>query len=652
PDFDLHSAADVANLARICRLVAGMPLAIELAAAWVDTLSLADIAAEIQHSFDFLEAERRDVPERHRSVRAAMDTSWEKLAEREQATFAQLSVFRGGFTREAVQAVTGASLPLLSRLVNKSFLRYDRENDRYQIHELLRQFAAEKLAQAPDEEAAARDRHSAYYCAFLHQREELLKGPRSEKATAEIAVDFENVRTAWHWAVDNIETLVYQAQTALGIFCEREGRGQEGEAAFLFAHARLAKRETVDARRMAELLAWGSNFVGWHSREVADELIGRATAYLTKAAAGGEDTRAERALISLIRSRPYQSPEVRVKLLEESLALYQELDRQWEMAWVHQDLAMIYARQARYRLAHEQLRQALQLHEMVGDRRWAIWTKMHIARNMARMGQLAEAEKRLREALVLCKASSDELGAAGGQLRLGQVLLVSGHFEEALARLAKSRAMYANRGMNWGTAHIYHCWAIVHQGRYDEVFHELQLVLRDDQVSDYRRGLARFVQGSAALALARFDEARRHLQESVRVFDTINRPNELSWAEAGLGYVALYIGESAVAQKHLAEALRLCLFEPGLLALPAVALLLAKAGQAERAVELYALAAYHPLVANSRWFYDVAGRELDDLAASLPPEVAEAARERGRALDLWQTAAALLAELEAMSAPE
>jgi predicted ATPase len=172
PDFHFNGSDDLTNLARICRLVEGMPLALELAAAWVDTLPLATIAREIQASLDFLESEMRDAPVRHRSIRAAIDCSWQKLMAAEQTIFAQLSVFRGGFTRQAGQTITSASLPLLARLVNKSFLQYYPARDRYQMHELMRQFGMEKLATDREAETALRNQHSAYYCwaLLLHRR--------------------------------------------------------------------------------------------------------------------------------------------------------------------------------------------------------------------------------------------------------------------------------------------------------------------------------------------------------------------------------------------------------------------------------------------------------------------------------------------------
>ncbi|MCB8921659.1 MAG: hypothetical protein H6662_08760 [Ardenticatenaceae bacterium] len=102
-----------------------MPLALELAAAWVDTLTVAEIAAELQQGLDLLETEMRGLPQRHRSMRAAIASSWQKLNDNEQAMFAQFAVFRGGYTREAAQAVTSASLRLLGKLVNKSWMQFE-----------------------------------------------------------------------------------------------------------------------------------------------------------------------------------------------------------------------------------------------------------------------------------------------------------------------------------------------------------------------------------------------------------------------------------------------------------------------------------------------------------------------------------------------
>jgi predicted ATPase/DNA-binding SARP family transcriptional activator len=194
------SADELPHVKEICRLVEGMPLGIELAAAWVSVLSCQEIAREIEESIDILAAPARELPDRHRSVRAAFDHSWKLLTEEAKSGFRQLSVFRGGFSREAAMAVAGVDLALLGELVHKSLLRRNARG-RYEIHELLRQYAAEKLDALPEEWRKVRERHSRYYVQFLSARELDLFGDRLPEIRDEIRTELENVRAAVHWAV-------------------------------------------------------------------------------------------------------------------------------------------------------------------------------------------------------------------------------------------------------------------------------------------------------------------------------------------------------------------------------------------------------------------------------------------------------------------
>jgi predicted ATPase len=194
PQYALQ-AADRVAIAQICRLAAGMPLGIELAAAWVPALPVATIATELAASLDVLETTMRDVPQRHRSARVVFEHSWNLLTVEEQALFRKLAVFHGGFTLEAAQEVAGAKLSTLARLVDTSLLRAERER-RYDLHELLRQFAAEKLQAEPGAEERVRDRHSAFYLTLLQRKEAEVKGPQQLTALDEIEREFETVRGA------------------------------------------------------------------------------------------------------------------------------------------------------------------------------------------------------------------------------------------------------------------------------------------------------------------------------------------------------------------------------------------------------------------------------------------------------------------------
>jgi signal transduction histidine kinase/predicted ATPase len=186
---------------RICQLVGGMPLAIELAAAWVRALSCQIIRKELEQNFEILGDTLIHVPERHRSLRIVFEYSWNLLTDEERNIFQGLSVFRGGFESEAVERIIGATHDSLLSLKDKSLLQQD-ATERYQIHELLRQFAEEKLEQDSENEKKLRDQHTRYYAEFLEQfTSEFVVYDYELPAVNKIKVDLDNVYLMWDWAI-------------------------------------------------------------------------------------------------------------------------------------------------------------------------------------------------------------------------------------------------------------------------------------------------------------------------------------------------------------------------------------------------------------------------------------------------------------------
>ncbi len=273
PAFDFNTEA--AEVVHICRLVEGMPLAIELAASWRRTLACADIADEIQRNLNFLETQLRNLPARHRSIRAICEQSWARLDPPTQQIFARLSVFHGGFSREAALSVAGAALPTLVELADGSLLVVEGNeglSPRFRLHELLRQFALEKFEKTLDSRAVAasateeatnassvRGDHSAFYLAFLCQRAALANTAQPD-ALAAIARDIENVRAAWLWAIERGDwAAVEQALAALHRFYWLRSRSQAGRDLFSRALAALPDEPDLDSLR-GRLLARLSTF--------------------------------------------------------------------------------------------------------------------------------------------------------------------------------------------------------------------------------------------------------------------------------------------------------------------------------------------------------------------------------------------------------
>jgi len=180
--------ADWPAIARICQLVEGIPLAVEMAAAWVKMLSCAEIAAEIERDLDFLASSWRGMPQRHRTLRAVFDLSWDLLSDRESQVFARLSVFQGTFGRQAALVATGAPLHLLAALCDKSFVRRV-SSGRFEIHSLMKQYAAEKLAAQPALQDEVNTRYARYYGDWLDQMYNQLKGPQQLSALSSLRAE-------------------------------------------------------------------------------------------------------------------------------------------------------------------------------------------------------------------------------------------------------------------------------------------------------------------------------------------------------------------------------------------------------------------------------------------------------------------------------
>lgn len=244
PGFRL-TADNVIDVVRICRQVQGMPLGIELAAAWLDALSLPEIAAEISRCLDILATDQRGVPDRQRSIRAVFESSWALLTPQERAVLPALSVFRGSFTREAAGSVSGASLRVLLGLVNKSWLQPAGRGPegaqaasglsapvparRFQTHALLRAYAEEKLAEDPEREREAKERLAAYYARLLDELLPALIGLEQSAAFDAVAAEYEDIRSAWEWLVDqgDFVTIVDKMLAPLYIYANSRFLGAE-----------------------------------------------------------------------------------------------------------------------------------------------------------------------------------------------------------------------------------------------------------------------------------------------------------------------------------------------------------------------------------------------------------------------------------------
>ncbi len=321
---------------RICQMLEGMPLGIELAAPWVRMLSCIEIAAEIERNLDFLTTSQRGTPERHRSLRAAFEHSWHLLGAREQEVLARLAVFRGGFTREAAEQIAGANLADLMALVDRSLV-YREPNGRFGLHEVLHAYAAEKLSLSPEAEQEVRSQHSACYLELLAEVGEGLKGGEQQAVAALLEREMPNLQQAWHHALKAGDwARVRRALPNWVLFMEMGPRKRESAQAARVAIATVREalaREgpSVELEALLGFLlaAWRYHAMTVEPGEPPEPLIEESMALARQL-----PLCQEKGLILLLNGihSPLLAPPEAVTLVRESLAIFEALGNPWAVA--------------------------------------------------------------------------------------------------------------------------------------------------------------------------------------------------------------------------------------------------------------------------------------------------------------------------------
>jgi DNA-binding SARP family transcriptional activator len=200
PNFAL-TEKNTPYIVELCQLVMGMPLALKLAASWLRVMPTEQLTKALKRNLDFLSTRMRDVPLRQRNMRAVFDSTWVMLQADEQRILAMLSLFRGGFSAAAAQELAAASTFDLAELQDRGLLQYEAEQGRYILHELVRQYASEKLVGPGDQLLAARDAHSHYYAQFLRKQISQLLSSELPQAIKDLDAEIGNIRAGWRWAI-------------------------------------------------------------------------------------------------------------------------------------------------------------------------------------------------------------------------------------------------------------------------------------------------------------------------------------------------------------------------------------------------------------------------------------------------------------------
>jgi predicted ATPase/DNA-binding CsgD family transcriptional regulator len=390
----------------ICQQVEGMPLGLELASSWLRVMSCRQIAAQMASSLDFLTTPLRNVPERHRSLRAVFEQSWSLLSGDEQAALMKLSVFRGGFDREAAERVAGASLPLLAGLADKSLLRMN-ATERYDLHELLRQYAADKLLDAGMMITAVQQ-HLDYFL-NLAERAEVNQFGRGQIAWFDrLEVEFDNLRAALVRSMET-ETGLHLAG-ALGWFFSERAHLSEG---LDWLKQTLAANEDAPASLRAKAL---------HS---AGGLAGHL----------GDDGRAH-------------------ALCEQALIVARATNDRWNVAWSLNHLAIWYTTQADFDQAAALLDESLALFRVINDPMGITHTLIRRAWSAIDQGDYPYARELVEEALILAREADDTITTAWVFYVLGIVSWRYDHdFRQAAIQYERSLSLFREARFILGVPH-------------------------------------------------------------------------------------------------------------------------------------------------------------------------------------------------------
>jgi len=453
---------DLPIILQICRLVDGTPLAIELAASWVRTLSCHEIAREIERGLDFLSTTTRDLPARHRSMRAVFDHSWKLLTEEEQKILLQLSIFRGGFQREAAEQVAGATLSALSALMTKSLLHRSGGN-RFDLHELIRQYALERLADEPKAQKEAQARHAHYYMEYFSSRDAGLRSSAQHETIAELTVEMDNFRAAWDWAVNHGEfALIERSLRASTYLCEIRGRWQEGLDILGSAAIALetAHRQTLPDR----------------VNQVALGRVLACSSLLTSRLGGNEKARAmlEHSLEIL---RPLNEPRVLVEsvtflgnimeytgnyagaaeLYSEGLEIATAIGDRWFAAYCATclvDLTGITLMKVTFEDAHEQLQSVVADWRAIGDPRFIAAGLNTLSWSALRLGRYDEARTALEESILLNGSVEDRWGLGFSYRGLALISQAQGDHPLAVEMFRKSLDTLTQLGARQSAARV------------------------------------------------------------------------------------------------------------------------------------------------------------------------------------------------------
>jgi DNA-binding SARP family transcriptional activator/predicted ATPase/TolA-binding protein len=598
------TADDREAISQLCQLLEGLPLGLELAAAGVRRASCRQIVAEIKQRPERLSSSYFNIVDRHRSLTAVFDYSWNLLEQQEQRILPQLTIFRGTFTIDDAAAITGAAPDTLHSLADKSLLRLAGDGQ-YDLHTLLRQLSAAHLD--PEAAAATAAAHAEYYAALIQAQETRLDGPQAELLLVNLQQARPNLQAAWEW-----------------------GRRHQTAALLDQMVGGLAYLDDIQGLFLAGYESCAAVSGSWlDATEAGQRLAGRCRAYQARFAHQlGRLEEADalfQASIDRLRPLAAHSPAA-TSALALALTYWGELARhQGELATAHarqaeslalfrdlgedQGIARVLLHQANLAFVSGQLHEAVRQYEeglavsqALGSYRQTGIFLDNLGAVLIDLGEYDAAEKALKAARERRRAINDRWGLATSNNNLGVLAGLSGDYGEAEKRYQAAVAAYRQLGYMFGVARCLSNLGsmLISQGQLEAAQEYLAEALAIWQTLGSLEGEADalFYLGRAANQRAQYAEAERLFRQSAALYRQLDQAISLMQALADLSVVCGRLGQEQQARTALGESLDLAetaAVTPGLLrAIMAGADLLARQGEWATAALWFDLALRHP----------------------------------------------------------
>jgi tetratricopeptide (TPR) repeat protein len=534
PHFEL-TQANCAAVAAICRRLDGLPLALELAAPRVRSLSPTELLARLDQALRLLVGGSRDLPQRQQTMSAAIEWSYQLLSTPQQSLFRRLSIFEGGWTLDAAESVTAWGeivldevIDILSDLVEQSLVAVEPSEEgssRYRMLEPIRQFSHRMALETGEQDTLAR--YHLNWCLQLAERSASeMRGPNQHQWLDLLDTEHDNLRAALSWSQQREDAGAEELRLATALWRFWEIRGYLTEGRRWLEHA-LSVTDDVPA----DLRARGLNAAGNLARDQGD-LVQAEKMHEASLRMRREQGDEYGIAVSLTNLANLMLDQGRYAPAEahytEALQHFQDQGQRWDIANVQNNLGIVLGYRGEYERATSLLEQALALREELAETASRARTLDALGVVMQRQGELTRARRLHEESLALRLELGEKRGIAIALNNLGIVARSEGNFTEATQLIEESLQLRNTVGDMFGVATSLGALADVARDMGD---HDRALRLYRDAISTQRQlgindGLPDLILGVAALSLAPADPVRsaRLLGASEALRETMNQP--------------------------------------------------------------------------------------------------------------------------------